>query len=69
MPLTLERIGQLRKELEKADKEIDNIVKEFYAEPGAQNVGGNIGQISILHAELVEALAEKEREIKEKTKK
>jgi hypothetical protein len=65
--LTLSRIRQLEKELDRADKEIDFIIKKYYSTPGAQNVAGGIGQISKLHASLVELLAEKKRELMKKT--
>lgn len=67
MPLTLERCYEIRKILEQADVEIDSIVNEFYLQPGAQNVAGNIGEISQMHAQLVEDLANRIRELEKET--
>lgn len=67
--LTLKRIAELQKILEKADAEIDSIIREFYMVPGGQNVAGGIGQISRMHAQLVEQLAERKRELLKEQKK
>jgi hypothetical protein len=48
--LTPARIKQLEREMEIIDVEIDNIVRDYYQAPNAQNVGGNIGQLSMFHA-------------------
>jgi hypothetical protein len=61
--LTKEKISDLRKRLEQCDREIDSIIQTYYAAPGAQNVGGNIPELSRLHAQLVEQLAEEERKL------
>jgi hypothetical protein len=66
--ITLSRIRQLEKELEKADAEMDVIIRKYYATPGAQNVGDGIGQISKLHATLVEQLADTKRELRRRRK-
>lgn len=65
MPLTLKRCKELQKILETADVEIDAIIREYYFEPGGQNIAGGIGEISRTHAQLVEDLANKIRELKE----
>jgi hypothetical protein len=61
--ITIERINQLEHELHIIDQEIDDIIRTYYAVPEGQNLGGNIGQISRTHAELVEALAEAKRKV------
>jgi hypothetical protein len=61
--LTLARIKEIEKILEKADKEIDAIIQAYYMVPGGQNVAGGIGRISRMHAELVEQLAQRKREL------
>jgi hypothetical protein len=63
MTLTLERCNELQKELELCDQEIDSIVQTYYLAEDSQNVGGNIGPISRLHADLVEQLAQRKREL------
>lgn len=63
MTLTLERIKVLEHELHIMDQEIDDIIRTYYTSDGAQNVGGNIGAISLEHARLVEKLAEAKREL------
>ncbi len=55
--LTPKRIKELEHELERIDAELDAIIRDYYQTPGAQNVGGNIGQLSRMHADLVEQLA------------
>lgn len=65
-PLTLERVVELQKQLEVCDKEIDAIIRKYYWLPGAQNTGGNIGELSRMHADLVQLLAEKKRELEKK---
>lgn len=67
MALTLERCYEIRKILEAADVEIDSIIREFYYEPGGQNTGGDINSISKLHAQLVQDLADRIRELEKKT--
>lgn len=67
--LTLERINQLEHELHIIDHEIDDIIRTYYAVPEGQNIGGNIGPISVMHAQTVEMLAEKKRELLAKEKK
>jgi len=59
--ITLERCRVLEHELHIADVEIDDVIRTYYTEPGGQNVGGNIGEISRMHAQLVERLAEVKR--------
>lgn len=66
--LTLKRIAELQKILEKADAEIDNIIQDYYVMPGGQNVAGGIGAISRLHAHLVEDLAARKRELMKELK-
>jgi hypothetical protein len=66
MPLTLERIKQLEHELDIIDMELDSIIQDYYSVPGAQNIAGNIGELSRTHALLVELLATKKRELMEK---
>lgn len=61
--LTLARCTELQHELETLDKELDAIVKEYYLMPDGQNVGGNIGLLSRMHADTVELLATKKREL------
>ena len=61
MTLTPAKIADLEKRLEAADRELDSIIQTYYAAPGGQNVGGNIGELSRLHAQLVEQLAEEKR--------
>ena len=63
MTLTPEKIKDLRKRLEAADREIDSIIQTYYSAPGAQNVGGNIGELSRWHAQLVGWLAEEKRKV------
>lgn len=67
--LTLKRIAELQKILEKADAEIDNIIQDYYVMPGGQNVAGGIGAISRLHAHLVEDLAGRKRELMKEERK
>jgi hypothetical protein len=67
MTLTLERCNEIQKELEQYDREIDSIVQTYYLAEDAQNIGGNIGTLSRMHASLVEQLAERKREL-EKSK-
>jgi len=69
MPLTLERCKQLQRQLENCDREIDGIIQDYYAAAGAQNIGGNIGQLSRTHAQLVQALADQIRELEAEKKK
>jgi hypothetical protein len=69
MALTIEKINDIEKRLEAADREIDSIIQKFYAAPGAQNMGGNIGEISRLHAQLVGQLSEEKRKLLTKDKK
>jgi hypothetical protein len=69
MALTLKRCREIRKQLENIDREIDGIIKEYYAAAGAQNVGGNISQLSKMHAQLVQQLADEMRELEKKEKK
>lgn len=64
--ITLARLKVLEHELHIMDTEIDDIIRTYYAEPGGQNVGGHIGEISREHAELVEKLAEVKRELEKK---
>lgn len=66
MTLTLERIKVLEHELHIIDEEIDDIIRTYYAVPEGQNIGGNIGAISLEHARLVERLAEAKRELEKK---
>jgi hypothetical protein len=66
LPLNPENLRDIRKRLEHCDRELDSIIQEFYAAPGAQNTGGNIGDLSRLHAQLVEQLAEEERKLEKK---
>ncbi len=68
MTLTLPRCKEIQRQLENIDREIDGIIQEFYAAPGAQNIGGNIAQISYTHAKLVESLAERIRELEKENK-
>jgi tetrahydromethanopterin S-methyltransferase subunit G len=63
--LTLARCDELRRELEKIDLELDKIVQDYYLN-ATQNVGGNIGLLSRMHADTVELLATKRRELEEK---
>jgi len=64
--ITLERINQLEHELHIIDHEIDDIIRTYYAVPEGQNLGGNIRSISMMHARLVEQLAEAKRELLDK---
>jgi hypothetical protein len=66
MALTLARCKELRHELEKLDREIEQVLEEYYLKPNGQNVGGNIGLLSRMHADTVELLATKEREFQNK---
>jgi len=66
MSLTLERCNELQKELKLCDREIDSIVQTYYMVEDGQNIGGNIADISRLHAKLVEQLAERKRELEKK---
>jgi hypothetical protein len=66
MTLTLARCDEIRRELEKLDAELDSIVRDYYLVEHGQNIGGNIGQLSRMHAETVELLATKRRELEEK---
>jgi tetrahydromethanopterin S-methyltransferase subunit G len=61
--LTLKRCKEIQKTLETCDREIDSIIQEYYAPAGAQNIGGGIGSLSKLHAQLVQDLADKIREL------
>jgi len=63
MSLTPEKIKDLRKRLEAADREIDSIIQTYYSAPGAQNVGGNIGELSRWHAQLVGCFSEEKRKL------
>ena len=67
--MTLERIEVLEHELHIMDQEIDDIIRTYYAVPEGQNIGGNIGAISLEHAQLVEQLAKVKRELLAKEKK
>jgi tetrahydromethanopterin S-methyltransferase subunit G len=69
MPLTLKRCREIQKQLENIDREIDGIIKEYYAAAGAQNIGGSIGQLSRMHAQLVQDLSDQIRELETKEKK
>lgn len=66
MPLTLARCKEIRRELETIDRELEQVLGEYYLKPNGQNVGGNIGQLSRMHAETVELLATKQRELEGK---
>lgn len=68
MALTLKRCREIRKQLENIDREIDGIIQEYYAAAGAQNIGGNIGPISRMHADLVQQLSDEMRELEKKDK-
>lgn len=61
--LTLSRIRQIERELAIADVEINSIIATYYVAPGGQNIGGHIGEISKLHAQNVEQLADVKREL------
>lgn len=66
MTLTLARCTEIQHELEKLDRELDAIVKTYYLTEHGQNIGGNIGQLSKMHAETVELLTTKRRELEGK---
>ncbi len=68
MALTLARCKEIQRQLENIDRELDGIIQEFYAAPGAQNIGGNIGQLSRMHAQLVQQLADTVRELEKEKK-
>jgi hypothetical protein len=68
MALTLKRCRELQKQLENIDRELDGIIQEYYAPVGAQNTGGNIRELSRMHAQCVQDLANKKRELEKKDK-